>query len=255
MESNNEVVIDIMRTSASRPDFLEHSTEKLIKHLKYTGLFRWLIHEDQLDKNRSDECMKYINECGVYNVIDRHYPPLGQGHSLGWLLNKVRTKYVLNFEDDFEPIKDIDIDILIKLMNDNPDINQIAFHKRPIMKKKPHFIKKQVIKNGITLVTNQHWAFTPSIFRLSFLKPKWQNFPVDPHWKMNGILKQHKKLRDADWVMKNVGTYFLGGWKFKYMKKENGGNLTEKEYDKLDNGFYAYHLGQKGSVRLNTYNK
>ena len=245
-----------MRTSASRPDFLKHSTEKLLEHLKYSGNFKWIIHEDCLNKERSNECMKYIEECGVYDIVKQDNPPISQGYSLGWLLGKVKSKYVLNFEDDFEPTKDIDIDMLIKLMDGHLEINQICFHKRNIMAQKPGFKKKQVVVDGIPLVVCPHWNFIPSIFRLSYLKPKWQNFTIDCHWKINEVLKGGKKMRDADWVMNNTGTYYLGSIKNKKMLKKNGGTLTQEEYDKLDNGWYSKHIGANdGSVRLGKYGK
>jgi len=165
--------IDLIRTSASRPNFLKISTASIAKNLKFSGKIRWIIHEDQLDKARSDECMVYIQTCGIYDMFKRDKPPIGQGPSLTWLMSRANTKYILNFEDDWELLKEIDVDKLIKLMDDNQDINQIAFHKRPIMSEKPKFKKKQVFRDGIPLVTSPHWCFTPSIYRMSFLKPKW----------------------------------------------------------------------------------
>lgn len=251
--------IDIMRTSASRPNFLRESTEALRNMLKYSGELRWIIHEDCLHKDRSNEVMEYIKSCGLYDVYGQSSPPLGQGGSLTWLMSRVSSKYVINFEDDFKPIKEIDIDMLIALLDNNPDINQIAFHKRPIMSERGDFKKKHIVRNGIDLVTNPHWAFTPSIFRLSYLKPKWVDFGVerDPHWKMNDVLKGYKrKGRDADWVIANTGTYFLGRWKNKKFLKENGGTMDKEEYDKIDNGFYAEHIGREGgSVREGRYGK
>ena len=73
---------------------------------------------------------------------------------------------------------------------------------------------------------------------------------------MNEVLKRSKEMRDADWVMKNTGTYYLGNIKNKKMLKKNGGYLEQDVYDKLDNGYNSYHLGQgDGSVRLGRYNR
>ena len=246
--------VDIMRTSASRPEFLKISTEALQKHLIAKDIeFRWLIHEDCLNKQLSNQCMKYIEECGLYTAIKLNNPAIGQGASLTWLIKQVNTKYVINFEDDFEAIQDINVNQLIELMDNNPDINQIAFHKRNIMPQKPGFKKIQIVRDGITLVTNPHWAFTPSMFRLSYLKPKWINFKLEPHWKMNERLKSTKGLRNAEWVMKNTGTYFLGQIKNKKLLKEHGGNMEKEEYDKINGGHMAYHLGQGRSRRENSY--
>ena len=247
--------VDIMRTSASRPDYLRISTESMVKFLKPTVNFRWMVHEDQIDGGRSDECIRYAKESGVYSVIERHNPPIGQGASLGWLLGKCKTPYVLNWEDDQDPIKEIDIESLCNLMDNNPDINQIGFHKRTIMHEKPGFVKKQVVRDGVPLVTDPHWAFTPALWRASYIKPFWKSFDKNIHWRMNDILKGDL-VRGPEWVMENTGTYFLGYGLC--CLKEFGGNKTREEYMQLNNGYYMKHLGRQkhgegGSVRLNGY--
>jgi len=256
-------IIDIIRTSASRPDYLKESTENLQKMLKFDGKFRWIIHEDNLNKNLSKQCADYINECGIYDLNKIDTLAIGQGPSLTWLLEQTKSEYVINFEDDFKLLKEVNINALTDLMDIFQDMNQIAFHKRPIMHMKkgtggnPNFYKKAIIRNNIQLVTNPHWSFTPSIFRASFLKSKWRNFNNNVHWQMNQVLKGYKTLgRDSDWVIANTGTYFLGSIKNKKMKIENGGIFSPEEYEKIDNGFYSYHLGQgDGSVRLGRYGK
>jgi len=245
--------VDIMRTSASRPDYLRISTESMIKFLKPTVNFRWMVHEDQIDGGRSDECIRYAKECGIYSVIERHSPPIGQGPSLGWLLGQCKTPYVLNWEDDQDPIKEIDIESLCNLMDNNSDINQIGFHKRTIMHQKPGFVKKQTVRDGIPLVTDPHWAFTPSLFRLSYLKPKWVSFTDNVHWKMNEVLKGSRGMRDANWVIANTGTYWLGCIRHPDMLMKDHG-FTEEEALNCDDGRYHFHLGTgDGSIRHGRY--
>jgi len=245
--------VDIMRTSASRPNFLQISTESLVKYLKPNVEFRWILHEDAVNGGASDECVKYANECGVYSVIEKHSPPIKQGPSLGWLLDKCDTPYILNWEDDQELIKEIDIESLCNLMDNNPDINQIGFHKRAIMHQKPNFVKRQIVRDGIPLVTDNHWAFTPSLFRASYLKPKWVSFTDNVHWKMNEVLKGGKAPRDAEWVMKNTGTWWLGCIKHPDMLMKDHG-FTQEEAENCDDGRYHIHLGTgSGSIRHGRY--
>ena len=249
-------MIDIIRTSASRPDFLKTSTEALLKNLKYSGEFRWIIHEDCLNDAWSEECMEYIKNSSVYTALDQHKNPIGQGPSLTWLINQTNSKYILNVEDDYELIKPLDLDPLIKLMDKHSDINQIAFHKRRISwKRGKTFIKQQIIRDEIPLVTNPHWAFTPALWRASYIKPKWVNFEKRVHWSMNEVLKGIKGNRGPEWVIKNTGTYFLGYGLC--CLKEFGGDKTREEYMSLDNGYYMKHLGRHkdgkgGSVRLDS---
>ena len=249
-------MIDIMRTSASRPDYLKTTTEALQNHLKYDGGFRWLIHEDSLNEEWSKQCTAYINEVGIYNVSKVNQTPIGQGPSLTWLLEQTNTPYILNIEDDYELIKPLDLNPLVALMDKHPEINQIAFHKRRISwKRGSYFIKKQVVRDGIPLVTDPHWAFTPALWRSSYIKPLWKSFDKNIHWRMNDILKGDL-VRGPEWVMENTGTYFLGYGLC--CLKEFGGDKTREEYMQLNNGYYMKHLGRQkhgegGSVRLNGY--
>jgi hypothetical protein len=246
--------IDIIRTSASRPDFLKTSTEALLKYLEFSGEFRWLIHEDCMNDAWSEECMNYIKNSDTYTGVDQDKNPIGQGQSLTNLINQTNTPYILNVEDDWELIKPLNLNPLIELMEKHNDINQIAFHKRRISWKRGSvFKKKQIIRDDIPLVTNPHWAFTPALWRSSYIKPLWQNFENDIHWRMNEVLKDNE-YKGPEWVIENTGTYFLGYGLC--CLKEFGGDKTRDEYMKLDNGYYMKHLGRHksgkgGSVRLN----
>ena len=246
-------MIDIIRTSASRPDFLKTTTEALQKHLKYSGGFRWLIHEDCLNPDWSKRCMDYIKKSSVYTASHQDKNPIGQGQSLTWLVNQTKSKYFMNCEDDWELIKPLDLDPLVELMDKDNDINQIAFHKRRISwKRGTTFTKIQVIRNDVPLVTNPHWAFTPALWRASYIVPLWQNFDKNIHWRMNEVLKGNE-YRGAEWVMENTGTYFLGYGLC--CLKEFGGDKTREEYLELNNGYYMKHLGRQkhgkgGSLRL-----
>lgn len=203
--------IDIIRTSASRPDLLERTTKSLIKHIKYSGELRFIIHEDIINKELSNKCLKYATR-GCYRVIGKHEPPIGQGNSLDWLLKQTKTEFVLNWEDDFELVRELDLNKVIDLMNNGCNINQICFNKRTTMIEKPDFVKKQVwIENDI-LTTNPHWALIPALWRMSYIMPKWFPFKQGHHWDFNNSLKGQENNRSANWVIENTGTYYMGGF-------------------------------------------
>jgi|WetSurMetagenome_2_1015567.scaffolds.fasta_scaffold03350_11 hypothetical protein len=201
--------LDIMRTSASRPTLLKQSTESLLKNLKFSGELRWVFHEDFLNKERSNECVDYINSLDINKVLLIDKSAVGQGASLTKLLDAVEAKYVLNWEDDYTAEREIDLDLVVKILEENNDVNQVSFWKRQTMAEKPGFKKKEVVRSGQILTTNPHWAFTPAIWRVSFIKPRWQNGP-QIHWHMQPILKGGQGMRDADWIIANLGTYHLG---------------------------------------------
>jgi len=249
--------LDIIRTSASRPRFLQISTESLLERLKFNnGKLRWIIHEDMLDPELSSECVEYINRIGIYDVYQINKPPLGQGFSMNWLLSNVSTPYFFNVEDDWHLLKPINLNKMCTIMDNNPKINQIAFQKRPLAPGREGFTPKEVEYDGIKFTTNPHWAFTPALWRTSYIKRKWKVISnLDFHWEINRIIKNGKKIEetDADWVINNSGTYFLGQVVNKKMKKEFGGSMDIDEYSALDNGFYFQHLGQHRSQREGSF--
>jgi len=202
--------IDIIRTSASAPRWIKESTEALKQFLKWSGELRWIVHEDVLNKEASDQCLEYIRE--NYDLYEAHNPPIGQGHSLTWLLGQSDSKYILNIEDDFKPVREIDLDLCVNLMETCPDrINQICFNKRETMSEKPGFKKAEVKFGDTTLTTNPHWALIPALWRAEYIKPRWVDFKQGDHWDLNDRLKGRAgKVLPAEWVLNNTKTFYFG---------------------------------------------
>jgi len=228
---NCTIEIDIIRTSSSRPELLKRSTDSLMKNTKFSGVVaNHIIHEDAINEEKSRECIDYIVYSRLFNKWKMDYPAIGQALSLSWCINQTESPYILSFEDDWV-VRDgcsIDIDLTIELMEKYKDINQICFHKRPIAKEKSGgWKKKQIERDGIFLVTNAHWAFQPSIMRTSFLKKYWGE-SQGGIWLFNDLIKQGLKMPDADWIIENIGTYFLGS---------------------IGSGHYLDHIGDDKSVR------
>jgi hypothetical protein len=153
-------------------------------------------------------------------VIASNEPPIGQGDSIKEILDKVprdKFQYVFNFEDDWEFIRGIPFDDMVKVMDENDDINQICLHKRPIMGEKYGFIKEQVEKSGFPLCVSPHWNFLPALWRMAFIYPKWKHFVRSSvfSWDFNAYMKGIDKkdganYRDHVWIKANLGTYFWG---------------------------------------------
>jgi len=243
--------IDIIRTSSSRPELLELTTESWKKYLKFDGELRWILHEDVLNSDKIEAIKKIGSN---YDIFQINNPAIGQGESLFWLLEQVKTKLILYIEDDWKLLKEINLDELYDLMYTNTDINQITFNKRAIMAKKQWFIKKEIKKDNISLVTDMYWTFIPSLWRIDWIKPKIPEYLKETSggtcsYGLNDHLRKFfgDKMADedfnADWVIANTGTYFLGNLMKNYKELVVSGKMDSKDYDKLDNGFYVQHLG------------
>jgi len=230
-------IIGITRTSASRPELLKVSTESLVKHLKFSGDLYIAYHEDTLNVNGSDECEKYLfGDASILfapDIYKRDDPPVTQVMSLTWLIEQMDMEYFLNWEDDFEAVRDIDLDLACKIMDENPDVNQIAFHKRQTMSHRGTFIKQEVERSGVKLTTDPHWTVCPAIWRREFIMRYWIDPTPGAHpaWWINPIIKGRGN-RNPQWIIDNAGHYFLGGI----------GELA-----------YCYHLGMGKSLREGHY--
>jgi len=221
------VIIDVMRTSDSRPDLLALSTESIVNKMKFSGTMNWFLHEDFLNRELSKQCVKWANESGLFKTVIADDPPVTQGNSLDKLFKLCKTDYILNWEDDWELIADLDLNEVVGVMDENPDVNQVCFNKRPIMREKPGFIKKEVVRSGKKLTTNPHWAFLPALWRRSFISKHWFAFDHSNIWDL--INRMRPWPTNGDYIEKHIGTYYWGG---------------------IETGHYIKHIGHLRSVRV-----
>lgn len=206
--------VDVTRASASRPALLAITTPIWRARAHSSGELRWLLHEDVLDRGLSDACLAYARGAGGYAVVREDLPPLGHMGSLGWLWGQADTDYVLNVEDDWVLLEEIDLDRLCGLMDQHPDVNQIAFHKRPVMAYKGTYQKRQRTVDGVLLASSPHWNFIPSLFRRAWVQEQWAKGGgcFATHWEFNQYVKREAPLElTPDWTDQYLGTYFLGG--------------------------------------------
>jgi len=211
-EAMNYPDIQIMIDSASRPFLLKQSVPTIIEHLKYSGKLVYILHEAELYKELSAECVHWAKYSKFFDRIEKN-KPIGQGMSIGNVLKPCNTKYFIHWEDDHIALRDVPLDDIIKVMEENEDVNQIAFNKRGTMGSVADWPKKEVERSGFKLTTSPHWRYTAAIWRTSFIKQRWVDFPNsdNSHWQINKVLKRpHKTRPDANWIIDNLGTYYWG---------------------------------------------
>jgi hypothetical protein len=204
--------IEIMVDSASRPELLGQIVSTLKKYLKYSGKIAWILHEAVLFSDKSVECVKIGKEAGFDKILveEAH----GQGVSIGSCLRKAQCGYFIHWEDDSIAVRDIPLDNIVKCMDENPGVNQIVFNKRQTMHEVSGWPKKEIVKNNQKLTTSPHWRYTPAIWRVGFILPKWVDFydSDNSHWQINAELKKKSghERPDADWIIDNLGVYYWG---------------------------------------------
>ena len=204
--------ITLMFDSASRPHLVKLALHTIHKHMRYSGKINWVFHEAELYPELSSECIHIAKYVPFIDRIERH-KPRGQGMSIGNVLKPCDTKYFIHMEDDHICVRNIPLDDIVKCMEENKDINQIIFHKRGTMSYVSGWKKKEVERSGYKLTTSPHWRYTGAIWRCSFIKPRWKDFPNNnnSHWQINKTLKYpHTTTPNADWIIENLGTYYWG---------------------------------------------
>lgn len=199
-------------TSSSRLEYLKVTLESLKNKLKFDGLIKYILHEDFLIPKESEKIIKWAEK--NFDIVGFHNPACGLAQSVDWLLNTVDSEYILQVQDDWMFIRDLPIDMILKLM-DCSNVNQVAFNKRVTRSYKYNWKKKQINIKGVNLVTNPYWTFIPAIWKLSYIKKFWKDPPNKSYapWWINPIIKNiksDKDIRDSKWVINNSGTYFLG---------------------------------------------
>jgi len=218
MKEEENKVIEIMVDSASRPDLLRRTVESMRERIRFSGQLRWLFHEAVLDAKLSIECVEYVTGLNMFDLIEVDPKPRGEGVSITKILKMCESKYFIHWEDDFLAVRDIDLDIPYYIFENTTDVNQIIFNRRDTGPSSGTFFKKEVWRVGHMLTTSPHWRYTPAVWRLSWIMHRWIEYPGNlSHWQINHQLQQKVPdmneglgKKDAQWVIDNMGTYYIG---------------------------------------------
>lgn len=233
--------ITLVIFSASRPKLFEKTCRSLIKNID-PDLFRSnfiisKVHEDVINKWQSEQStflaigvagdpVAWIQTEERDDGITISDPPAGVVGSVGVMLPLIKTKYMIRWEEDVEAIHRIPIKEIYQIMEENEDVNQIVLPRRPIRLNFRGWQRKVVEKSGYKLTVSERWKAGPAMWRMSYIRPRYKYHENWEHW-YKYILGN--KERDADWCMKNLGSYFFGG---------------------EDNDIYIKHIGHGQSARL-----
>lgn len=205
--------IYIMVDSASRPHLLERTLTSLKDNLRYLGELYWIHYETFLDEDKSKECIKIAQAFGANKILENH-DPKGECVSITRVLDGLWNvaKYFIHWEDDYIALREIDLDLCYRLLEENDQIKQIAWNRRQTMSSMPGFTKKEFMFSDQKMTTCPHWRFCPAIWKLDFIKDKWQAFEgSNGHWRFNEILQVgFQPNKTSDLVAEKLGTFYLG---------------------------------------------
>ena len=216
----DEVTIDVMITSSSRPHLLITTVESFLERVRSENVsIRLLLHEDVIDKKKSEECIEWAEDTELFSTVISHGPYIGLGPSIYHMMkNHVTSDLMFYLQDDFVLIRHLDLDVAVNMFKNFPMINQIRYNKRKTMSyvgdnPKKRWLKKEMLFGNQVMTVSPHWFLNPTIWRMNFITDKFVPSVVHCNWRTNDVLKQGREKKDLtpEWIAENMGTFIFGG--------------------------------------------
>jgi len=152
---------------------------------KLSKVDKILINDDSGDV----EATKHL----IQNYADRDLWILSSGERSGfggairnaWThLGDWETDYVFHLEQDFELTKDIDIESMITVLEENPNVSQLALRRQPwnetekkaggIVESNPYdFYERKDLSGNVWLEHRKFWTTNPCLYRSSLMNTSW----------------------------------------------------------------------------------
>jgi len=201
---------EVLITSASRPDYLKQTLDSFLSMMESKEEFRFILHEDVLNKKRSDQVLRWAEDSKMFYKIIVTEPARRMGIAVYRCFPEIEGELFIRWEDDWLMNYKVDVDIIFNVMKSNLKINQIAFNQSSNEIYKHHFMKPEVIFPKFRAVLLSEWSVGPGVWRKSFITKYWGEIE-DAHTITNriGVGSNWDK---AEWLVDNLGCYFYGGY-------------------------------------------
>lgn len=164
---------EIAITGSSRPSLYPIFWESMNDKLKMQEKPKITVYEDVILPKESAKVREYIKP-----KVDEYHefkPNMRLGKVFDQLLKRLHKQYFIYLQEDWEFLKEIDIDALVNVMDNNPDIGQIWFPKPLEGKTYRDYCGDPVELNGVHLIPYDSWAFLPHIARTAFVRDAWND--------------------------------------------------------------------------------
>lgn len=216
--------LDVFITGSSRPQLwpLFWESYKEMVHIRLPH--EVTVHEDFVFPDQSNEVVNYVmglkNKREV-NIIGYNNPPIGLGYTMNNFIRKSsKSKYMFYCQEDWVFERPIDIDHILWVMDNNPKINLIFFNKicnNAIINKQQ---QKEYTYSGMKMCLYHAWAFLPGIWRMDFVKQKWQTNAFKPEGYFTNMAFGSNEMRaDIAYCENNMGAYIYGQQEeFRYVR-------------------------------------
>jgi hypothetical protein len=136
--------VDVLITSCARPDVLEKTVRSFKEKIVTEHTLRYVLVEDKVDnEKRQNNGKKWINRHkDWFDEIIFNEKRSGKGFWWQNMLKYCKTQFHIHLEDDNEFVREVNIDPVLKVMEENLDIVEVIFSRgRPDKRTRPRNVK------------------------------------------------------------------------------------------------------------------
>lgn len=237
--------IDVVVWGGSRPHLFWKTIEAFHKHIKFDGRIRFFLE----DGDRDHELALESQEIAQQNKFDGIN--IEQVNSYGYAMTNamdrwVTSSYMFSLEDDWEFVRDIDLNIVIDLMDKYEILRQVRFNKRHTMGAKGigeqtfYKLERDFYLNDkqYILTTGDKWTMLPALWKMSYLRPRWEGAFSHGFWHITNALYAADNIKvpatkEAPLIIRDkMGFWIWGKIGNPPYVKHNGGD-SESVRDKM----------------------
>jgi len=204
--------LDVLITGSSRPLLWPLFWESYKKMCIIRAPHKVTVHEDFVFPAESQKVMNYVKELqatGEIDTLDYDKPPMGLGRSMTpYIMSNLKSKYLFYIQEDWMFLRPIDIDHIMWVMDQNPKINLIFFNKIRNDPSINHLKQPEYTFSGMEMCLYHGWCFLPGIWRLDFVRKRWQTSTYKPEGHF--INSAFPGRSDERYCVNQIGVYIYG---------------------------------------------
>jgi hypothetical protein len=226
-----DMKIDILMIGVIRPKMIEETTISLFENvLNDNHEYRMIANIDPIgEKNHSQmDCIKVLKKYFpniIYNCSSR--PSVINAWK--WVLSKAETKYFWFKEDDIKILRKVDLDDMIRILDDNSKLSMLMMDKHGTLKGHQRTLSDtKILRSTMEFeYTGDRWYKAPHWFRASgitstfvkkdFLLPCVKHFVTGN--SPNNTIKGKQVIRKGQKNMEIAP--FLRQWDYGYYQTPN----------------------------------
>lgn len=156
-------LIDITMTSTLRPNIIRMTLKSFCKNmLTERSRYRLIINIDPIGENIKPKEVLKVAEEYFDNILYNYADVPGFSKAVIWCWQQVQAEYIFHIEDDWELLIPINIDSMITILDNHPDMAGLRLNKENTKK------SKCSTRHGYA--PHLKLSLNPTLFKGSFIK-------------------------------------------------------------------------------------